>query len=104
MKICLSCRLRNWLSCTKFWKTPKERELPGIELDLFDVYLNIDIKPFDKHISRYSNREAKDFFYWLLQSEETTDVLVSEDDDYKILDELLDKLSSRFQQSSRQYS
>ena len=73
---------------------PDDDVLADLDLEDFDVYLNVSIEPFDKLIRRYSSREAKEVLLWIAENEDVTEIIEDEDDDYKNLASLLDKLES----------
>ena len=73
---------------------PDDDVLADLDLEDFNVYLNVSIEPFDKLIRKYSSREAKEVLLWIAENEDVTEIIKDEDDDYKNLASLLDKLDS----------
>lgn len=87
-------QIANLEELDKILKDPDEDELSDIDHEDFDVYLNVSIAPFDKHVGRYSTREAKEFIFWAITDEEIARIIKKEEDDYEILDNLLKQLAS----------
>ncbi len=76
-------------------KDPDKDDLEDdVDHDDFDVYVNIDIRPLDKYIGRYSTREAKEFLVWMIENPDIAKVFEKEDDDYNAFDRLLKRLKS----------
>ena len=73
---------------------PDDDVLANLDLEDFNVYLNVSIEPFDKLIRKYNSREAKEVLLWIAENEDVTEIIKDEDDDYKNLASLLDKLDS----------
>ena len=63
-----------------------------VDHDDVDVYLNVSIAPLDRHIGRYSSREAKEFLLWMIDNPDIAKVFEKEDDDYEALDTLLKRV------------
>ena len=72
-----------------FLESPRERELKGIEKDVFDLYLNISIESLYDLIGEYSNSRAKDFMSWLLENQEFAEIFEAEDNDFEAFESLL---------------
>ena len=74
---------------------PDEDDLTDIELEDFDVYLNISIASLEDLIDRkWSSREAKDFLLWLINDEDIAKIFEKEDDEFDTLTELLRQIKS----------
>ena len=73
---------------------PDEDDLPSIDPEDFDVYLNISIEPLDKFVGKYSTNEAKEFMVWLIDDENAFNIFQKEDDEYETLQGLLGGISS----------
>ncbi len=76
---------------------PDEDDLQDIDMSDagdFDVFINISIEPLHKLVGKYNTREAKDFLAWIAGDEDVAEILEDEDDDYEVLDTLLDELNT----------
>ncbi len=76
---------------------PDEDDLQDIDVSEdgdFDAFINISIEPLHKLVGKYSSREAKDFLAWIANNEDVAERLEDEDDDYEVLDALLDELNT----------
>ena len=83
----------------KLLEEPDEDELAEIELEDFEVYLNISIASLEDLIDdEWNSREAKEFLYWLINDEDVAKLFEKEDDEYDTLTELLKKIK-RFEYS-----
>ena len=79
----------------KILEKPSSSKLDGIRsLDL-EVYLNIDLRPIDKHIGRFKSAEAKAVLSWVVEAFDITPVIRSVDSDYNLFEDMLRKVSSR---------
>ena len=45
---------------------PDDDDLEEIDLEDFDVYLNVSIEAFEDLVRKYNSREAKSFLYWMV--------------------------------------
>ena len=73
---------------------PNDDNLDEIDLDDLKVFIGISIEPLDKLIGRYSRREARETLAWIAAKPDVALIFSKEDDDFKILDKLLDELNS----------
>ena len=74
---------------------PDEDDLVDVEVEDFDVYLNVSIASLEDLIDdEWTSRESKEFLYWLINNEEIALVFEKEDDDYKTLTALLKKIDN----------
>ena len=71
---------------------PKEDDLEDIDLDDFDVLVNISIEPLDGIVGKYTRREAKEVLIWLASNEEAAKVFKKEDDDHNILEKIFEEV------------
>lgn len=75
---------------------PDDDDLAEVDIDDFDVYLNVSIAPLDKLIGKYSRREAKEFMLWLMEDDRAANVFEKEDDDDDAFEALLEGFSGSF--------
>ena len=66
----------------------------GVDHDVFDIYIIISTTPLNRHIDRYSRREAKEFLLWMIDNPDIAKAFEREDIDYKILNTLLQQIGS----------
>ena len=76
-----------------FLESPREDDLGQIELDAFDLYLNISIDPLSDLIKDYSRSNAEDLMVWLVKNGDFAEVFQAEDQDYNHLKVLLQQIS-----------
>ena len=77
---------------------PDVDDLQEVEVEDFDVFLNVSMAVMEDLIDDWNSREAKDFLYWVVSNEEVAVVFEKEDYDYNALTDLLKKIS-RFRYS-----
>ena len=73
-----------------------EDDFAGIDAELFDTYLNIGISGLEEIIEDYSNKDAEEFLYWLIEDEEIGEIFRKEDDDYQALESVFEQLTSNY--------
>ena len=71
-------------------RNPSSNSLGRMDLEDFDLYLNVSIAGFDRLISDYSRGDANEILVWLTESESATEVFMDEDDDFETFEELLE--------------
>ena len=77
----------------EFLEDSDEDDLPSIDPEDFDVYLNISIQPLDQLVRKYNKSEAKDFVVWLIKDEDIFDIFQKEDDEYDTFESVLESVS-----------
>ena len=75
-------------------KKPTDRNLRDIDLDDFDVLVNISIEPLDGLVGRYTSRQAKDVLVWLATDNEAAEVFKKEDEDLTLLEAIFAEIHS----------
>ncbi|MBC6416089.1 MAG: hypothetical protein GDA46_06875 [Bdellovibrionales bacterium] len=73
---------------------PDYDDLAGIEDVVFENYLDISIRPFGRLIEDYSQNQAEETLIWVLSDLKIFDVFESDDDDFELLDELLEQFNN----------
>ena len=76
-----------------FIEDPDEDELDTISGDDFDTFININIYPLDRLVGKYKRSEAEEMLLWIARNDEIAKIFKKEDDDYKILKDLLKELN-----------
>ena len=74
------------------------RDLSGINLEDFEAYLDISIVSLNSLIRDYSRNDAEDMLIWIAEYNEVAEIIVGEDEDFRILNDLL-ALMVRFDSS-----
>ncbi len=75
-------------------ENPRQNNLEQMYLDDLDAFLNISIAGFDRLISRYNKRDAKEVLRWLAENDDAAELVRDEDDDFETFEELLELLKS----------
>ena len=73
---------------------PDADDLPDIDSEDFDVYLNVSISSLDKLVDDWNSRESREFLYWLITDEDIARIFEKEDDDYKTFTAVLKQIKS----------
>jgi len=81
-------------------KDADDDDLPNIDTELFDAYLNIDIAGLDDLIDDYSKKDAENFLFWLIDNEDIAEIFRDEDDDYETLENVFEQLDSSYSSSA----
>lgn len=76
------------------FENPTERELEDIDSYDFETYVNIDLAPFDKRVSKFSSTESKRVLSWILENQDIGEIFRNADNDYDLLEEILKGLNS----------
>ncbi|MCZ0933387.1 MAG: hypothetical protein OXJ52_09600 [Oligoflexia bacterium] len=84
----------------EFLKEPDEDDLPHIDAEDFDVYLNVSISSLDNLVDDWNNRETKEFLYWMINNENIAKIFEKEDNDYKTFTAILKNLNGNFGSST----
>lgn len=77
-------------------KNPRSNNLSRIELEDFEVYLNVSIAGFDRLIANYKKSDAEDVLIWMVENEDVTELFQDEDDDYRSFEALLEEATTSF--------
>ena len=77
-----------------FYILDEGEEFDSINDETLDCLLDISETEFAKEVGKLNSGDIKDFLEVVAEEEDLAHVLASEDDDHKILEKLLDKLSS----------
>ena len=78
----------------KIFENPTSKKLDTIDQSDFETYVNIDVAPFDKRITRFNAIESKVFLTWILENSDVAEHFRNVDNEYKLLEEILDELNS----------
>ena len=78
----------------EIFESPKDDELLSIDAADFEIFVEIDNRPLDTLISKLSKSEAKRVLAWAVDEPDIAEVFEDEDDEYRLLKELLDGVSS----------
>ena len=73
---------------------PTEASLKDIDLEDFDVLINISIEPLDRIVNRYTRRQAKEVLVWLALDEEAAKVLRKEDKNQDTLEKIFEEINT----------
>ena len=74
------------------------RDLDVINLEDLETYLDISIVSLNSLIREYKRNDAEDMLIWIAEDSEVAELIRAEDDDFRILNDLL-SLMSRFDSS-----
>ena len=80
--------MRALFNVYRILKTGDKDRLKSINNDVFKAYLSID-SSLENIVKDYSSKEAKDFFLWLIDDEDISDILRAKDFAHKALKVLL---------------
>ena len=67
--------------------------LLDLDIDDFDLFVNISIESLSRLVGRYKKREAKEMLSWIVDEPEVTRIFKKEDSDFGILKSLLGELA-----------
>ena len=73
----------------EIFENPKEDDLRSIDAEDFDTFVEIDLRPVDTLIGKFSSSEAKRVLAWIGEESDIAEVFQDEDDDFRLLKELL---------------
>ena len=76
------------------FENPGEDELASIDAVDFETFIEIDLRPVDTLIGKLSASEAKRVLAWIGEEPDIAKVFQDEDDDYRLLKELLRNINS----------
>ena len=79
----------------KVLKNPDEDKLKDIDVDAFNLFLNLSIAGLDDLIDDYTRRDASRVLGWIIDNEKIARVFIKEDKKYASFLKLLKELSSR---------
>ena len=85
----------------KILKNPKEDDLEDIDPEDFEIFVEIDLQPLDTLIGDFSNAETKKVLTWMIRDPDIIEIFQDEDDEYNLLEELLESLDG--ESGSSQY-
>ena len=78
----------------EIFENPKNDDLEIIDPDDFKVFVEIDLRPLDVLIGKFSGSEAKRVLAWIAEESDISEVFQDEDDEYRLLEELLREIDT----------
>ena len=78
-------------------ENPRLSELKEIDVSEsgdFDLFINIDIRSLQTLVKRYKENDAEEVLEWIASYDDAATIFEKEDNDFEILNSLLDTLSS----------
>ena len=83
----------------EIFENPKDDDLVSIDPDDFKVFVEIDLRPLDVLIGKFSSSESKRVLAWIAEESDITEVFQDEDDEYRLLEELLREINTNKKQA-----
>ena len=83
----------------EIFENPKADDLKSIDAEDFDTFVEIDLRPVDTLIGKFSSSEAKRVLTWIGEESDIAEVFQDEDDDFQLLKALLKEVNTDDQEA-----